>query len=104
MTRRADSPAIAALHTDIQQELEREHPSEAYVIEKITEIADQLYRESQANERITAQIARKRVQMMHPQEHFNCAYFTDLVDYITIDEAGAVNLHTKTDTIIGERE
>lgn len=103
-TRRADSPAIAALHTDIQRELEREYPSEAYVIEKITEIAGQLYRESQASERIAAQIARKRVQMMHPQEHFNCAYFTDLVDYITIDEAGAVNLHTKTDTTVGEGE
>lgn len=45
-------------------------------------------------------IAKKRISLMKPQKEFNCAYFSDLVSYITLDDSGRVKLHTKTETII----
>ena len=39
---------------------------------------------------------------MKPQKEFNCAYFSDLVSYITLGEKGRVILHTKVETEITE--
>ena len=53
---------------------------------------------------IVAQIARKRASMMKPQENFNCDYFSDLVDYVTLSSLGKVSLYTKVWTEITEGE
>lgn len=102
--RQKDSPVVAALQMEIDRELEREHASEEFVIEKVSQIASQMYRESQAKQAVIVQIARKRALMMHPQETFREDYFTDLVEFITIDTEGNVTLHTKTATEIKEAE
>ena len=100
--RRTDSPVVASLQAEIERELNREHASEEFVIEKISQIASQMYRESQAKQAVAAQIARKRVLMMEPQDHLNPEYFADLISYITLDTQGYITLHTKTDTEIKE--
>ena len=70
----------------------------------ILDVADQLYRETQAKETVTAQIARKRALMMSPQSEFNGEYFTDLISYITLTNTGRITLHTKTEAEIREEE
>ena len=102
--RRTDSPVVASLQAEIERELDREHASEAFVIEKIGQIASQMYRESQAKQKVAAQIAQKRALMMKPQDTFNPAYFSDLISYITIDTQGYITLHTKTDTEVKEEQ
>ena len=98
------SPTVANLQRQIDDELQSDHPSEGYIIGKVSEIASQLYKETQANKMIVAQIARKRAMLMKPQESFNCDYFTDLIDYITLSSSGKVTLHTKVETEITEGE
>lgn len=100
--KRADSPAVAELQSEINDELERECPSEELIISKVSDIASQLYRESQAKEMIAAGIARKRIMLMKPQDRFNCDYFSELIDYITLSDSGKVILYTKTETQISE--
>ena len=102
--RPVDSPTVANLQRQIDDELRSDHPSEGYIIGKVSEIASQLYKETQANKMIVAQIARKRAMLMKPQESFNCDYFTDLIDYITLSSSGKVTLHTKVETEITEGE
>lgn len=102
--RPVDSPTVANLQRQIDDELQSDHPSEGYIIGKVSEIASQLYKETQANKMIVAQIARKRAMLMKPQESFNCDYFTDLIDYITLSSSGNVTLHTKVETEITEGE
>lgn len=102
--RPVDSPTVANLQRQIDDELQSDHPSEGYIISKVSEIASQLYKETQANKMIVAQIARKRAMLMKPQESFNCDYFTDLIDYITLSSSGKVTLHTKVETEITEGE
>lgn len=97
-----DSPIVAALQQEIDAELHRDHPSEEYIVSKVSDIASQLYKETQAKDMIVAQIARKRAMLMQPQETFNCDYFSDLVSYITLGEKGHITLHTKVDTEINE--
>lgn len=99
-----DSPIIAGYQDDILNELNREHPSEEYIITKISDIASQLYKETQAKQMIAAQIARKRAMVMQPQETFNSEYFSDLISYLCLDGSGSVTLHTKTDTDVKEGE
>ena len=103
-TRIVDSPTVANLQRQVDAELGKDHPSEEYIVEKISDIASQLYRETQAKKIIVAQIARKRASMMKPQENFNCDYFSDLIDYITLSSSGKVRLHTKVGTEITEGE
>lgn len=103
-TKPVDSPAVANMQRQIENELSREHPSEEYIVEKISGIASELYKETQAKKIIVAQIARKRVMMMNPQENFNCDYFSDLIDYVTLSSSGEVKLHTKVGTEITEGE
>ena len=57
---------------------------------------------SDASKIIVAQIARKRATLMKPQKTFNCEYFSDLIDYITLSTSGKVILHTKVGTDITE--
>ena len=103
-TRIVDSPTVANLQRQVDAELGKDHPSEEYIVEKISDIACQLYKETQAKKIIVAQIARKRASMMKPQENFNCDYFSDLIDYITLSSSGKVRLHTKVGTEITEGE
>ena len=103
-TRIVDSPTVANLQRQVDAELGKDHPSEEYIVEKISDIASQLYKETQAKKIIVAQIARKRASMMKSQENFNCDYFSDLIDYITLSSSGKVRLHTKVGTEITEGE
>lgn len=103
-TKIVDSPTVANLQRQVDAELGKDHPSEEYIVEKISDIASQLYKETQAKKIIVAQIARKRASMMRPQENFNCDYFSDLIDYITLSSSGKVRLHTKVGTEITEGE
>ena len=96
-------PALK-LNNEISLELERDHPNEQIILEKTIEMASQLYRDCDTKLQLAASIARKRVAMMHPQDAFNITYFTDLVDYISLDVGGRVILHTKTEAEIGDEE
>ncbi|NLE06923.1 MAG: hypothetical protein GX638_19255, partial [Crenarchaeota archaeon] len=96
------SVAVLKLNNEISLELERDNPNEALIIAKTAEMASQLYRESETRMNITASIARKRAEMMSPQEEFSESYFTDLVSYISLDGSSRITLHTKTDTEIGD--
>lgn len=97
-----ESAKIAALQTEIDQELAREHPNEEFVVQKLIEIASQSYAESQESRSVSAQIARKRVLMMEPQTTFQPIYFNDLVAYISMNADGHIVLHTKTEATIQE--
>ena len=97
-----DSPIVAGYQEDILYELSRENPSDEFIITRISDIASQLYKETQAKKMIAAQIARKRAMLMQPQETFNSEYFSDLISYLCLDGSGSVTLHTKTDTDIKE--
>ena len=99
-----DSPIVAGYQEDILNELTRTQPSEEFIITRISDIASQLYKETQAKKMIAAQIARKRAMLMQPQETFNSEYFSDLVSYLYLDGSGSITLHTKTDTDIKEGE
>ena len=103
-TRVTDSPTVAHLQRQIEEELQRQHPSEGMIMERVGGIASQLYRETQAKKMIIAQIARKRATLMKPQEEFNCEYFSDLVDFVTLSSSGKVTLHTKVETLVREGE
>lgn len=100
--RPADSPIVANLQNEINTELAKELPSEEFIIDRISSIASQMYKETQAKKQITAQIARQRAMLMKPQEHFNCEYFSDLIDNVILDDLGRVRLVTKTETEISE--
>ncbi len=104
-TIKPDSIEVAKYKEDINTELGRQIPSEEFIITRILEIANRRYAESNSKQMITAHIVKKRISLMKPQEEFNCAYFSDLVSYITLDDSGKVTLHTKTETEIqGEDE
>ncbi len=100
--KRPDSPIVAALQAEIDDELMREHPSEPFIVSKIGDIASQLYAETNAKAMITIQIAKKRAMLMKPEEFFSCTNFSDLIETVTLDEGGVVTLRTKTDTTISE--
>lgn len=97
-----ESPMVKSLKDDIEAELNSEYPSDKLLADKIRRFASQLYKESQTQNTIAVQLARKRVALMHPQEHFNCDYFTDIADYILLGANGKVTLHTKVDSLISE--
>ena len=103
-TKPVDSPTVASLQRKVDNELATDHPSEEYIVSKIGDIASQLYKETQAKRIVVAQIARKRVSLMNMQENFNCEYFSDLIDYITLSTSGNVTLHTKVGSEITEGE
>ena len=98
----SDSPTVAWIQSNINDELEREHPSEEFIISNLIEMSSQMYKENQAQKIVVGQIARKRAALMQRQEIFNCDYFSDLVSYITLADSGTVTLHTKVETEISE--
>ena len=93
---------MARLQQEIDAHLQSDHPSEDFIISKITNIASQLYIEANSTEMVTALIARKRAMLMRPQDFFNPDYFSDLVETISLGESGQIKIHTKTNTIISE--
>lgn len=97
-----DSPTVERIQQEINAELAKAHPSEEYIVNKLVEMSNQMYKETQAQKIVVAKIARKRASLMQPQETFNCDYFSDLVSYITIGDSGKVTLHTKVETEIAE--
>ena len=99
-----DSAVVLNLQQQISDEMEQESPSEERIATLLCEIAGQLYKETNAKTQIAAQIARKRVSLMKPQDAFNAAYFSELIDAVSLHVGGGVVLHTKTETDICESE
>ena len=99
-----DSAVVLNLQQKISDEMEQERPSEDRIVALLCEIAGQLYKETNAKTQIAAQIARKRVSLMKPQDAFNAAYFSELIDAVSLHVGGGVVLHTKTETDICESE
>ena len=104
IVRRTDSPAVQELQQQIANEMLREQPDEQRIVDLLREIAGQLYRQTNAKTQIAAQIARKRAALMHPQDAFNAAYFSEQIDAVSLYTGGGVVLHTKTETDICESE
>ena len=90
--RKQDSPTVARLQQEIDAHLQSDHPSEDFIISKITNIASQLYIEANSTEMVTALIARKRAMLMRPQDFFNPDYFSDLVETISLGESGQIKI------------
>ena len=99
-----DSAVVLELQQQISDEMGRERPSEERIVALLCEIASQLYKETNAKTQIAAQIARKRVSLMKLQDAFNAAYFSELIDAVSLHVGGGVVLHTKTETDICESE
>lgn len=99
-----DSAVVLELQQQISDEMGRERPSEERIVALLCEIASQLYKETNAKTQIAAQIARKRVSLMKPQDVFNAAYSSELIDAVSLHVGGGVVLHTKTETDICESE
>lgn len=104
IVRRTDSPAVQELQQQIANEMLREQPDEQRIVDLLREIAGQLYRQTNAKTQIAAQIARKRAALMHPQDAFNSACFSSLIDAVSLSAGGGIILHTKTQTEIYESE
>ena len=104
IVRRTDSPAVQELQQQIANEMLREQPDEQRIVDLLREIAGQLYRQTNAKTQIAAQIARKRAALMHPQDAFNSACFSSLIDAVSLSAGCSVILHTKTQTEIYESE
>ena len=86
IVRRTDSPAVQELQQQIANEMLREQPDEQRIVDPLREIA------------------RKRAALMHPQDAFNSACFSSLIDAVSLSAGGSVILHTKTQTEIYESE
>ena len=99
-----DSAVVLNLQQQISDEMEQGRPSEERIVALLCEIAGQLYRQTNAKTQIAAQIARKRAALMHPQDAFNSACFSSLIDAVSLSAGGSVVLHTKTETDICESE
>lgn len=99
-----ESPAVQRMQYNLDAEVGKINPNEKYIISMVCDMASQMYKDSQAKNMIIAHIAQKRVELMKPQENFNCEYFSDLIDYITLGDKCRFTLYTKTDTAVGEGE
>ena len=99
-----DSAVVLDLQQQISDEMEQERPSEERIATLLCEIAGQLYKGTNAKAQIAAQIARKRASLMKPQDAFNAAYFSELIDAVSLHVGGGVVLYTKTETDICESE
>ena len=101
-TTKMTSPAVDELQNKINNELEKPEPSEEYIVSLVTDMASQMYKETDAKVMLAARVARQRASMMVQQDEFTPDYFTDLISYVTLDAQGKVRLITKTDTVIEE--
>ena len=97
-----DTPAIKNIKEDIDRELERQNPSDDYILERVGALASELYKQSQSKPMIMAQILRKRASVMKPTETFDIDNFEALIECVGIGENGKVTLYTKTKTEIVE--
>lgn len=98
----SDSPTVFKLQNEMKRELEKQNPDEQYVIDHIRQIAAEQYKNGNATQNLVAMTAKKRVDMMKPQESFSSTYFTDLAETVYLDDNGQVRLLTKTKTEIKE--
>ena len=101
-TTKMTSPAVDELQNKINNELAKPEPSEEYIVSLVTDMASQMYKETDAKVMLAARVARQRASMMVQQDEFTPDYFTDLISYVTLDANGKVKLITKTDTVIEE--
>jgi len=97
-----DSPEVKQIKGDIDRELERQNPSEEYILERVGAMASELYRHSKSKDMIMSRVVQKRASMMRPTETFSIGNFEDLVEYVGIGENGLITLHTKAKTKIAE--
>ena len=88
----------------VQNQTHRRKENTNAIVSLLCEIAGQLYKETNAKAQIAAQIARKRASLMKLQDAFNAAYFSELIDAVSLHVGGGVVLHTKTETDICESE
>ena len=93
---------VISLQEEIDEELKRDEPSDAFIVSKIQDIASQLYAESSATTIIAAQIAKKRAMLMQPEDYFSCTNFSDLIESVILEETGQITLKTKARTNISE--
>lgn len=100
--RKVESPLVAEYQNKINNEISKPTPSEAYIITLVSDMASQMYRESDAKIMLSAQIARQRASMMKQQEQFVPDYFADLISYVTLNNEGKIKLITRTETVIEE--
>ena len=89
---------VARVGNDIALELEKDDPSEDYIIEKTIEMAALMYQQNNTKLDLTVSIAQKLAQTMVIQDEFNRDYFAALASYITLGDRGRVVLPTKTET------
>lgn len=89
---------VTKASNDIALELERDHPSEDYIISKTIEMASLMYEQSTTKLDLAVSVARRMANTMVIQDAFNKEYFTSLASYVTLGECGRVVLHTKTET------
>ena len=68
----------------------------------VTDMASQMYKETDAKVMLAARVTRQSASMMVQQDEFTTDYFTDLISYVTLDANGKVKLITKTETVIEE--
>lgn len=94
--------AVEELQVKINQELTKETPSEEYIVSLVSDMAGQMYKETDAKLMIAARVARQRTSMIVQQDEFAPDYFTDLISYVTLDGNRKVKLITKTETVIEE--
>ncbi len=100
--RHNDSHQVALLQAEVDQEMQREHPSEELVVSLIGEMASQIYRESDSKEMITARILQKKIQSLQPLDAFDGSAFSLIVENVILGRDGSVALKTKTEEIVGE--
>lgn len=96
------SSTVNELQEKINIELTKPTPSEEYIVSLVSDMASQMYRETDAKIMIAAQVARQRASMMVQQDKFAPEYFTDLISFVLLDSNGKVKLITKTDTVVKE--
>ena len=97
-----DSAVISAYRQQIQNEISKDTPNEDCIVEDIIKIAEEMYKGVDIKNTVTAQIAKRRVEMMKNCDKFTPEYFNDLISHITLDSQGRITLHTKTETTITE--
>lgn len=97
-----DSAVISAYRQQIQNEISKDTPNEDCIVEDIIKIAEEMYKGVDIKNTVTAQIAKRRVEMMRNCDKFTPEYFNDLISHITLDSQGRITLHTKTETTITE--
>lgn len=101
---RQESPGVIRIQNEIVNEMNRTDPSEEYIVEKLSEMAQVLYKQSASDQFLKSQRAWKKAQQMKPQEHFHRQDFLDTVQDLALSETGILTIHTLADTDVTEGE